>query len=328
MRRKSVIFPQTGGVFAVGFWMNGRLSGVTPLRGSSAFFFKVAIAAPGAQKGEKVDFGKQLSLVRERAPLVQCITNFVTVNDCANIVLAAGGSPSMADDVREAAEAVRGAAALVCNLGAIAAVDAMLAAGRAANELGKPVVLDPVAAGNTALRRQESARLLAGVKFAAIRGNASEIRALARGELTGSGVDVSGEDAVSDATLPRTVETARLLAKQTGAVVAVSGPIDVVTDGGQTILLRNGCATMARITGSGCMLTAMLGAFCGADPGHPFEAACAAIAAMGVAGDAAEERRLRNGTGNATFRTDLIDAVFNLTEEQLNGRVRYEVYEG
>ena len=275
-----------------------------------------------------MDFGKQLSLVRERAPLVQCITNFVTVNDCANIVLAAGGSPSMADDVREAAEAVRGAAALVCNLGAIAAVDAMLAAGKAANELGKPVVLDPVAAGNTALRRQESARLLAGVKFAAIRGNASEIRALARGELTGSGVDVSGEDAVSDATLPRTVETARLLAKQTGAVVAVSGPIDVVTDGGQTILLRNGCATMARITGRGCMLTSLLGAFCGADPGHPFEAACAAIAAMGVAGDLAEERRLRNGTGNATFRTDLIDAVFNLTEEQLNGRVRYEVYEG
>ena len=275
-----------------------------------------------------MDFGKQLSLVRERAPLVQCITNFVTVNDCANIILATGGSPSMADDVREAAEAVRGSAALVCNLGAIAAVDAMVSAGKTANELGKPVVLDPVAAGNTALRRQESARLLAGVKFAAIRGNASEIRALARGELTGSGVDVSGEDAVSDATLPRTVETARLLAKQTGAVVAVSGPIDVVTDGGQTILLRNGCATMARITGSGCMLTSMLGAFCGADPDHPFEATCAAIAAMGVAGDVAEERRLQNGTGNATFRTDLIDAVFNLTEEQLNGRVRYEVYEG
>ena len=275
-----------------------------------------------------MDFGKQLSLVRERAPLVQCITNFVTVNDCANIILAAGGSPSMADDVREAAEAVRGSAALVCNLGAIAAVDAMVSAGKTANELGKPVVLDPVAAGNTALRRQESGRLLAGVKFAAIRGNASEIRALARGELTGSGVDVSGEDAVTDATLPRTVETARLLAKQTGAVVAVSGPIDVVTDRGQTILVPNGRATMARITGSGCMLTSLLGAFCGADPGHPFEAACAAIAAMGVAGDLAEERRLRNGTGNATFRTDLIDAVFNLTEEQLNGRVRYEVYEG
>ena len=253
-----------------------------------------------------MDFGKQLSLVRERAPLVQCITNFVTVNDCANIVLAAGGSPSMADDVREAAEAVQGAAALVCNLGAIAAVDAMLSAGKTANELDKPVVLDPVAAGNTALRRAESDRLLRA----------------------GSGVDVSSEDTVTEENLPRTVETARLLAKQTGAVVAVSGPIDVVTDGERTILLRNGCATMARITGSGCMLTAMLGAFCGADPDQPFEAACAAIAAMGVAGDLAEERRLKNGTGNATFRTDLIDAVFNLTEEQLNGGARYEIYEG
>ncbi|MDY5612495.1 hydroxyethylthiazole kinase [Dysosmobacter sp.] len=273
-----------------------------------------------------MEFGKQLSLVRERTPLVQCITNFVTVNDCANIVLAAGGTPSMADDVREAAEAVGGAAALVCNLGAIAAVDAMLSAGRAANELGKPVILDPVAAGNTALRRAESDRLLEGVKFAVIRGNASEIRALARRERAGSGVDVSSEDAVTEENLPRTVETARLLAKQSGAVAAVSGPIDVVTDGERTVLLRNGCATMARITGSGCMLTAMLGAFCGADPQHPFEAACAAVAAMGVAGDLAEAQRLQNGTGNATFRTDLIDAVFNLTEEQLNGGVRYEIY--
>lgn len=274
-----------------------------------------------------LDLGKQLRLVRETEPLVQCITNFVTVNDCANIVLASGGSPSMADDVREAAEAVGGAAALVCNLGAIALVDSMLLAGREANALGKPVVLDPVAAGNTALRRQASEQLLDGVRFAVIRGNASEIRALVRREMTGSGVDVSGEDAVTEATLPRTVEMARTLARRTGAVTAVSGPIDVVTDGHETILIRNGCATMARITGSGCMLTALTGAFCGADPGHPLEAAAAAVAAMGLAGEMAESRRLEKGTGNATFRTDLIDAVFNLTEEELNGGARYEIYQ-
>ena len=275
-----------------------------------------------------MDFGKQLSLVRERAPLVQCITNFVTVNDCANIILAAGGSPSMADDVREAAEAVRGSAALVCNLGAIAAVDAMVSAGKTANELGKPVVLDPVAAGNTALRRQESGRLLAGVKFAAIRGNASEIRALARGELAGSGVDVEAGDAVTEENLPRTVEMARSLARRTGAVVAVSGPIDVVSDGARTAVIRNGCATMARITGSGCMLSALLGAFCGGAPDQIFETTCAAVAAMGVAGELAEARRLKNGTGNATFRTDLIDAIFNMTAEQLNGGAHCELYEG
>ena len=275
-----------------------------------------------------MDLGNLLDRVRRTAPLVQCITNFVTVNDCANIILAAGGSPTMAEDVREVEETAAAAQALVCNFGPIEKTPAMVLAGKSANRAGRPVVLDPVAAGSTAIRRQESARLLEEVRFSVIRGNASEIRALARGELAGSGVDVEAGDAVTEANLPRTVEMARSLARRTGAVVAVSGPIDVVSDGACTAVIRNGCATMARITGSGCMLTSMLGSFCGADPEHPFEAACAAIAAMGVAGDLAEERRLRNGTGNATFRTDLIDAVFNLTEEQLNGRARYEIYRG
>ena len=259
---------------------------------------------------------------------MQCITNFVTVNDCANIILAAGGSPSMADDIREAAESAAGADALVCNLGAIGKVNSMISAGQSANRAGHPVVLDPVAAGGTALRRQESARLLEHVHFAAIRGNASEIRALALREQVGRGVDVGQGDVVSADTLSRTVETARLLARQTGAVAAVSGPMDVVTDGSQTVILRNGCATMARITGSGCMLTSMMGAFCGAMPEDPFTAACAAMAAMGVAGEIAEARRLEHGTGNATFRNDLIDAIFNLTEEQLEKGVRYEIYQG
>lgn len=275
-----------------------------------------------------MDFGYYLDRVRQKAPLVQCITNFVTVNDCANIVLAGGGSPSMADDIREAAEAVAGAGALVCNLGAIDKVDSMIAAGQSANQAGVPVVLDPVAAGNTTLRQRESARLLDAVRFAVIRGNASEIRALVQKELAGSGVDVGGEDAITEETLPRAAALAAALAQRTGAVAAISGPIDVLSDGKRTVLLRNGCATMARITGSGCMLTALLGDFCGASPEEPFEAACAAVAAMGVAGELAERRRLANGTGNATFRTDLIDAVFNLTAEQLNGGVRYEIYQG
>lgn len=275
-----------------------------------------------------MDFGGFLDRVRTTTPLVQCITNFVTVNDCANMVLAAGGSPSMAEDIREAAEAAASAQALVCNLGAIDKVDSMIAAGRSANEYGRPVVLDPVAAGNTVLRRSEGARLLEAVRFAVIRGNASEIRALACQERAGSGVDVSAEDAVTAENLPRAVETARLLARRTGAVVAVSGATDIVTDGTRTMLLRNGCATMSRVTGSGCMLTALIGAFCGAEPQRPREAACAAVAAMGVAGERAEERRLAKGTGNAAFRTDMIDAVFNLTAEQLNGGVRFELYQG
>ena len=187
-----------------------------------------------------MDLGNLLDRVRRTAPLVQCITNFVTVNDCANIILAAGGSPTMAEDVREVEETAAAAQALVCNFGPIEKTPAMVLAGKSANRAGRPVVLDPVAAGSTAIRRQESARLLEEVRFSVIRGNASEIRALARGELAGSGVDVEAGDAVTEENLPRTVEMARSLARRTGAVVAVSGPIDVVSDGARTAVIRNG----------------------------------------------------------------------------------------
>lgn len=269
-----------------------------------------------------------LGAVRERKPLVQCITNFVTVNDCANILLAAGASPTMAQDIREVEEAVVRANGLVCNLGAIDLVDSMILAGKRANELNIPVVLDPVAAGGTTLRRQMSAKLLDEVHFSAIRGNASEIRALAGQASLGSGVDVAAWDAITPENLPQSVALTADLARRTRSVIAVSGVMDVVSDGTQTVLLHNGCSTMARITGSGCMLTTLIGAFCAAVPEHPFEATCAAMAAMGICGEIAEEKRLQNKTGNATFRTDLIDAVFNLTEQELKARIRYEIYKG
>ena len=178
------------------------------------------------------------------------------------------------------------------------------------------------------LSRQLSAKLLEAVRFSAIRGNASEIRALAGQGSLGSGVDVAAWDTITTENLPQSVELIGSLAKRTGAVIAVSGAMDVVSDGTKTILLHNGCATMARITGSGCMLTTLIGAFCAAVPEHPFEATCAAMAAMGVCGELAEEKRIKNETGNATFRTDLIDAVFNLTGQELKERIRYEVYKG
>lgn len=277
---------------------------------------------------ERTELASCLGAVRERTPLVQCITNFVTVNDCANILLAAGGSPTMAHDIREVEEAVAGVQALVLNLGAIGDVEAMLLAGKRANQLGIPVVLDPVAAGVTSLRREACRRLLAELRFTVIRGNASEIRALALGAEGGSGVDVSAGDAVTEENLSRGVELCRRLAESTGAVTALSGQVDILSDGTQTILIRGGVPTMSRVTGSGCMLTALLGAFCGANPERPLAAAAAAVATMDLAGERAEALRLQNGTGNATFRTDLIDAVFNLTEDELREGVRYEIYQG
>ncbi|CUX22688.1 hydroxyethylthiazole kinase [Clostridium sp. C105KSO13] len=273
-----------------------------------------------------IDYIHSLRCVRQNAPLVQCITNFVTVNDCANIILAAEGSPSMSQDSREVEESVKGAQALVCNMGAIDFVDSMILAGKQANFLGKPVVLDPVAAGGTQLRREAARELLNEVHFSAIRGNASEICFLAGRQSTGSGVDTSAGDAITEQNLPAAVKMAKALARKIKSVIAVSGALDLITNGEQTVVLRNGCRTMARITGSGCMLTSLVGTFCGAMPGDPFTATVTAMAVMGVCGELAEQRRLINKTGNATFRTDLIDAVFNLTETQLAESICYEVF--
>ena len=264
--------------------------------------------------------------VRQNAPLVQCITNFVTVNDCANIILAAGGSPTMAMDAREVEEAVRDVSALVCNMGAIESVEAMVLAGKEANRLGIPVILDPVAAGGTQLRRDASAELLGNVQFSVIRGNASEIRYLAGQQTTGSGVDVSMVDAVTEENLGTVVEMVKQLSRKTGSVIAISGVLDVIADGEKAAVLRNGCATMSRITGSGCMLTSMIGAFCGAMKEDVFTATVASMATMGVAGEKAEKLRLQKGTGNVTFRADLIDSIFSMTETELEEMVNMELF--
>ena len=266
-----------------------------------------------------------LRRLKEKTPLVQCITNFVTVNDCANIILAGGGTPSMAQDEREVYEAVEGADALVCNMGAIEHLDSMIIAGAHAAELGKPVVLDPVAAGGTALRREASKQLLDKVHFSVIRGNASEIRFLAGEQTRGSGVDVRAGDEVSEDRLASGIAMAKALSERTKSVIVISGVCDIIADVDKACVLRNGCATMARITGSGCMLTSLIGAFCGAMPEDTFTAALSAVAVMGIAGEIADKRRIANGTGNATFRNDLIDAVFNMTEEQLAEHIRYKM---
>lgn len=269
---------------------------------------------------------KLMQQVKEKEPLVQCITNFVTVNDCANILLAIGATPTMAMDCREVEEAVAKVSALVCNMGAIEHLESMLLAGKEANRLHIPVVLDPVGAGGTTLRQEAASLLIQEVQFAAIRGNASEIKAIAGIHSRGRGVDAAKEDIISENSLQKDIEIFEELAKRIHTVVAVSGPIDVITNGEQTMLIRNGCPTMARITGSGCMLTTLMGAFCGANEEQIFEAAALAVAVMGIAGELAEEKRIQNKTGNATFRNALIDAIFNITAEQIKEKINYEIF--
>lgn len=267
-----------------------------------------------------------LEKVRGKEPLVQCITNFVTVNDCANILLAVGATPTMAMDSREVEEAVSRVSALVCNMGAIEHIESMILAGKEANRLHIPVVLDPVGAGGTTLRREAVKELIEEVHFTVIRGNASEVKAIAGIDSLGRGVDVSKDDAVSERTLNKDIQIFEALAKHIGSVIVVSGEIDVITDGLHTMLIRNGCPMMSRITGSGCMLTTLIGAFCEVNEADIFEAVSLAVAIMGIAGEVADEKRIVNQTGNATFRNDLIDAIFNITAEQVEEKIDYEIY--
>ena len=222
------------------------------------------------------DFARLAAIGRAR-PLIHCVSNIVTANDCANLALAVGASPMMAQAPEEMAEITAVSAASVLNTGTPSAekFQSCLICCTEAEKRGTPVVLDPVAAGVTTLRRESAKQLLEELQFAVIRGNASEIKALTLGASAGSGVDVSAVDAVTEENLPQAVEMVQTLARRTGAAVALSGVMDIVADGTKAVIIRNGCATMARITGSGCMLAALTGAFCGASPEHPFAAAAA-----------------------------------------------------
>ncbi|MDO5725309.1 MAG: hydroxyethylthiazole kinase [Tissierellia bacterium] len=252
-----------------------------------------------------------------KTPLIQCITNFVTVNDCANIILAAGASPSMAHDIREAEDAVMGADALVCNMGAIEDVDAMILAGKKANELKKPIILDPVACGTTTLRRESIERLLKEVNFSVIRGNASEIRYIAGKNTDSCGVDVHESDKVTEENLEDYMLMAQELSKKLNSVIVITGKIDIIASSEYVALVDRGSKTMATITGSGCMLTSLIGALCGAYSDEIFLSTWIAVYMMAKAGDIAEAKRIENKTGNSTFRNDLIDAVFNMNNENL-----------
>ena len=264
--------------------------------------------------------------LRQKAPLIHNITNYVTVNDCANMVLACGASPIMADDLEEVEEITALCAGLNINIGTLNSrtIDSMLLAGRTANRLGHPVVLDPVGAGVSRLRTGTALRLLEEVQFAVIRGNISEIRTLASGAGTTKGVDADVADRVTEENLDAAVRFAKEFASRTGAVIAITGAIDIVADRDTAYCIRNGDAMMSSITGTGCQLSALTAAFVTANPGHTLEAAAAAVCAMGLAGEVAH-RRLTPLDGNATYRNYIIDAIYHMTPQQLEEGANYEV---
>ena len=265
--------------------------------------------------------GEIITQNRSRKPLIHCITNYVTANDCANILLACGGSAIMADDPDEAAEVTAMCDGLVLNMGTPnpRRLDALLLAGKEANRLGHPVVLDPVGVGSSVMRRDAGRRLLEQVRFAAIRANATEIATLVRGTAAHRGVDADPDEAMVDSVH----ENAKRLSLETGAVVIVTGDTDIVTDGKTLYHVHNGHPMMKTVTGSGCQLSSLLGAYVTANPEKALQAALAAVCAMGLCGEIAHAR-LNSLDGNASYRNYIIDAIYNLTPEALQKGAKYE----
>lgn len=264
--------------------------------------------------------------VRKTCPLIHNITNYVTVNDCANIVLACGASPIMADDAAEVEEITTICGGLNINIGTLnrRTIDSMLLAGKKANELHHAVVFDPVGAGASGLRTETAFKLLDEVQFTVIRGNISEIKTLANGSGTTKGVDADISDKVTEENLEEAVAFAKAFAAKSQAVVAITGAIDIVADGEKAYCIRNGHPMMSSITGTGCQLSAMTAAFVTANPDKPLEAAAAAVCAMGLAGEIAYQR-VTPMDGNSSYRNYIIDAIYRMTPEQLEEGANYEV---
>lgn len=267
-----------------------------------------------------------LKNIKENAPLIHNITNYVTVNDCANMILACGASPIMADDKREVEEITSICNALNINIGTLNSrtIESMVLAGKKANELRHPIVLDPVGVGASALRTQTALHLLQEIQFTVIRGNISEIKMLAGITSATQGVDANIADKVTENNLDATILFAKDFSKRTGAIIVITGAIDIVCNSEQAYIISNGHSMMTTITGTGCQLSALLASYVAVNTDDVLRATVAAVCTMGLAGEIAYER-LEQQDGNASYRNYIIDAVFNMTPEQLEKGAKYEV---
>ena len=270
--------------------------------------------------------GKYLDNVRKLSPLVHNITNYVTVNDVANVLLACGASPIMADEPEDAIEITAICNGLNINIGTLNSrtIESMFKAGKRASELGHALLLDPVGAGASRLRTDTALNLLKQIKFDVIRGNASEIKTLVLGSGTTHGVDADKADSVNENNLDFMVEFVKDFARVSNCIIALTGAIDLIADSSRCFVIHNGKSEMGRITGTGCQLSGLMTAFVSANPDDKLEACAASVCMMGLAGEIAFTR-LNEGEGNSTYRNKIIDAIYNMDAKTLDEGAKYEV---
>lgn len=270
---------------------------------------------------------EMLDNLRFKKPIIHNITNYVTANDCANILLACGASPIMADDCDEVEEITAICNGLNINIGTLnqRTIPAMILAGKKANQLGHPVLLDPVGAGASTLRTATAYKLTKEVKFDIIRGNISEIKTLATGSGNTKGVDADVADSITKNNILQACKFAKAFSKKTKAVIVITGAIDIVADDSNAFCIFNGHPMMSSITGTGCQLSALTAAFVTANPENKLIATVAAVVAMGICGELAHER-LSEHDGNSSYRNYIIDTVYNLKGEDIDRLAKYEMY--
>lgn len=275
-----------------------------------------------------------LQEVRTAKPLIHCMTNYVTANDTANMILATGASPVMAEAGPEVEEITALSKALVLNLGTLneSRAEAMLLAGKKAASLGHPVILDPVGAGASVFRTETARQIIKAIPCTVIRGNASEIRTLAGMRSSPRGVDADAGDRMSLSEAEEVTGRIRQLSRATGAVVVMTGEIDVVANQEDVCYLYNGHRLMTGITGTGCMMNGILAAFQAVEVSKegtavfptPFWRAVYAVAAAGICGELAGEKTTAEGGGTGSFRIHYLDAMSCLGDERIKGGIKFE----
>ena len=246
-----------------------------------------------------------LEEVRRVNPLVHQITNYVTVNDCANMTICFGAAPVMSHAVQDVVDLDQVASALVLNIGTLDEnqIEGMLAAGKTAAKRGIPIILDPVGAGATPYRTQTAKRFMDELPITVVKGNAGEI-----GVLAGVAAEVRGVDSAGISGDAK--EAARSLAREAGVTVVMSGAEDIITDGVRTVGVKNGVPMMGSISGTGCMANPCVAAACCV--ADTVDACVSAMAALGIAGELAAA----SANGPGSFKPAFFDAVYNLTAEQ------------
>ncbi len=273
-----------------------------------------------------------LKNLKEKNPLTQCITNYVTVNDVANGLLAIGASPLMSEDPQEQKDIVNINDSLVINIGTLtkSQIEGIYASLDEADNLYKPVIFDPVGAGASELRTNTSVEIINNYSISVIRGNMSEIKILAKeynidieNEETVKGVDVAPEDIISKENIKVNGRIVKELAEKINVVVMASGHIDIISDGKNVYTIKNGDPLMSRITGSGCMLTGIIGGFIGSNDDILLATITGALS-IGIAGELSAEYIKNNALGSGSFRTRLIDELYKLNSETLLKRAKLE----